>query len=86
MLNLLKTTATIRYEPEHFFAHAPVGFVVPERWTIIPDDGSPIHCDSPEDARAVAERFGYTTEYLNLRAFDATFGLARAQLRNLEGG
>lgn len=51
-------TATIEHQRAYFnevaYAH------IPESWTIIPDDGTPaIPCDSPQDAREVAARFGY---------------------------
>ena len=55
----MTTTATIRHEPEHF--NAVCYAIIPESWTIFPDDGSPkIPCDDMADARAVASRFGFT--------------------------
>ena len=51
--------ADLRHEPAHFNTVAYAN--IPESWTIYPHDGNqPLHCDSLEDARAVAERFGYT--------------------------
>ena len=55
----MRKTATIQHEPAYFNTVAYAN--IPESWTIFPDNGAPkLACDSLQDAREVAERFGYT--------------------------
>ena len=70
----MRYTAQIIHQPAHF---NPVAYAnIPESWTIFPDNGAPkLPCDSLQDAREVAERFGYTIkEYAGQRSIEEETG------------